>query len=148
MRISRKKKLVSEINVVPYIDVMLVLLVIFMVTAPMLVTGVSVDLPDANAEQISVDVVDEPLVISGQCIGTGCSKVVEYRLFANAGGDERKAITIDELKNLVSKIMIAKPDTKVQLKGDSRLNYQAVMEIAVALQDSGVESISFVAEPP
>lgn len=147
MRNRRKKKLVSEINVVPYIDVMLVLLVIFMVTAPMLVTGVSVDLPDANAEQIVVDVVEEPLVISGRCV-KGCQEDVDFQLFANAGGDENKSISIGELKELVTKIMIAKPDTKVQLKGDSRLNYQAIMEIAVALQDSGVPSISFVAEPP
>ncbi|NBR75570.1 MAG: protein TolR, partial [Gammaproteobacteria bacterium] len=93
-RLSRRnrKRLVSEINVVPYIDVMLVLLVIFMVTAPMLTPGVPIELPEASTEPLPVNADEEPLVISMN--GQG-------QLFINIGGDGETAVSLGVIKDRV-----------------------------------------------
>ena len=129
----------SEINVVPYIDVMLVLLVIFMVTAPMLTPGVPVDLPEAAAEPLPVDAEEEPLVISVNTSG---------ELFINVGGDIETPVPLGVVKDRVMKVLAAKPATPVQLRGDSQLNYGVIMEVMGALQIAGVKSIGLVAEIP
>ena len=141
-RLSRRQKkgrLVSEINVVPYIDVMLVLLVIFMVTAPMLTPGVPIELPEAATEPLPVDADEEPLVISMNRAG---------ELFINVGGEGNEAVTIGTIKDRVMKVLAAKPQTQVQLRGDTALNYGTVMEVMGALQEVGVTSIGLVAETP
>ena len=135
----QKKRLVSEINVVPYIDVMLVLLVIFMVTAPMLTPGVPIDLPEAATEPLPVDTDNEPLVISVNTSG---------ELFINVGGDEETPVSLGVIKDRVMKVLAAKPGTAVQLRGDSQLDYGVVMEVMGALQIAGVKSIGLVAETP
>ena len=140
-RLSRRnrKRLVSEINVVPYIDVMLVLLVIFMVTAPMLTPGVPIELPEALTEPLPDDADQEPLVISVN--GQG-------RLFINIGGDGETAVSLGVIKDRVMKVLAAKPGTPVQLRGDQGLDYGTVMEVMSALQGVGVTSIGLVAETP
>ena len=140
-RVSRRnrKRLVSEINVVPYIDVMLVLLVIFMVTAPMLTPGVPIELPEASTDPLPVDTDEEPLVVSMN--GTG-------ELFINIGGNDEIPVTLGVVKDRVMKVLAAKPDTPVQLRGDEGLGYGRVMEVMAALQGVGVTSIGLVAETP
>ena len=140
-RVSRRnrKRLVSEINVVPYIDVMVVLLVIFMVTAPMLTPGVPIELPEASTDPLPVDTDEEPLVVSMN--GTG-------ELFINIGGNGETPVTLGVVKDRVMKVLAAKPGTPVQLRGDEGLDYGRVMEVIAALQGVGVTSIGLVAETP
>lgn len=140
-RVSRRnrKRLVSEINVVPYIDVMLVLLVIFMVTAPMLTPGVPIELPEASTDPLPVDTDEEPLVVSIN--GTG-------ELFINIGGNGETPVTLGVVKDRVMKVLAARPGTPVQLRGDEGLDYGRVMEVMAALQGVGVTSIGLVAETP
>ena len=140
-RVSRcnRKRLVSEINVVPYIDVMLVLLVIFMVTAPMLTPGVPIELPEASTDPLPVETDEEPLVVSMN--GTG-------ELFINIGGNGETPVTLGVVKDRVMKVLAAKPGTPVQLRGDEGLDYRRVMEVMAALQGVGVTSIGLVAETP
>ena len=140
-RVSRRnrERLVSEINVVPYIDVMLVLLVIFMVTAPMLTPGVPIELPEASTDPLPVDTDEEPLVVSMN--GTG-------ELFINIGGNGETPVTLGVVKDRVMKVLAAKPGTPVQLRGDEGLDSGRVMEVMAALQGVGVTSIGLVAETP
>ena len=140
-RVSRRnrERLVSEINVVPYIDVMLVLLVIFMVTAPMLTPGVPIELPEASTDPLPVDTDEEPLVVSMNETG---------ELFINIGGNGETPVTLGVVKDRVMKVLAAKPGTPVQLRGDEGLDYGRVMEVMAALQGVGVTSIGLVAETP
>lgn len=134
-----KRRMIAEINVVPYIDVMLVLLVIFMVTAPMMTPGVPIDLPEVSSEPLPVDENDEPLVISMNRAG---------ELFINVGGDETVAVSLETIGDRVTRVLSAKPSTFVQLRSDTGLEYGAVMEVMGVLQASGVTSIGLVAETP
>lgn len=130
---ERRKRLMSEINVVPYIDVMLVLLVIFMITAPLLSTGIEVELPQAAAKP--VDTRDnETLVLTIN--GKG-----EYFL------DGRK-ITPAALRERVGKILRLRPQTPVVVRGDRRVPYGEVVEAMSLLQAAGAPSVGLVTEPP
>src|SRR5580765_3782561 len=119
MRSPRKRRLIGEINVVPYIDVMLVLLIIFMVTAPLLTQGIEVDLPKAAAEPIDTGRNDEPLVLSVDARG---------RLFLNVGDDKNAAIDPEQVVRLVSAVLRRKPETPVLVKGDQKVAYGRVVE--------------------
>lgn len=138
-RRRQKKGLVSDINVVPYIDVMLVLLVIFMVTAPMLTSGVTIELPEASTEPMNIETNEEPLIVSVRTNG---------ELFINVGGEESSPVTLGVVKDRVMKVLAARPQTQVQLRGDTRLDYGTLMQVMSALQDAGVVSIGLVAEAP
>ena len=138
-RRRQKKGLVSDINVVPYIDVMLVLLVIFMVTAPMLTSGVTIELPEASTEPMNIETNEEPLIVSVRTNG---------ELFINVGGEETSPVTLGVVKDRVMKVLAARAQTQVQLRGDTRLDYGTLMQVMSALQDAGVVSIGLVAEAP
>ena len=130
---KRRKKLMSEINVVPYIDVMLVLLVIFMITAPLLSQGVKVDLPRAAAQP--VDSQDrETLVVTVDREG---------RYFL----DDRR-ITSEELTRKVAAILRARPQTPVLIRGDRQSNYGEVVRAMTLLQSAGAPSVGLLTEPP
>jgi biopolymer transport protein TolR len=130
---KRRKKLMSEINVVPYIDVMLVLLVIFMITAPLLSQGVKVDLPQAAAQP--VDSQDrETLVVTVDREG---------RYFL----DDRR-ITSEELRRKVAAILRARPQTPVLIRGDRQSNYGEVVKAMTLLQSAGAPSVGLLTEPP
>ena len=130
---KRRKKLMSEINVVPYIDVMLVLLVIFMITAPLLSQGVKVDLPRAAAQP--VDSQDrETLVVTVDREG---------RYFL----DDRR-ITPEELTRKVAAILRARPQTPVLIRGDRQSNYGEVVRAMTLLQSAGAPSVGLLTEPP
>ncbi|CAH0991624.1 Biopolymer transport protein ExbD [Sinobacterium norvegicum] len=132
----KKRKSMAEINVVPYIDVMLVLLIIFMVTAPMLTQGVKVNLPDAPAEPIG-KVDDEPLIVSIKADGS---------YYLNISKNAKDAISVDELTDRVSKILRAKPATPILVWGDAQVPYGQVVELMTVLQGAGAPSVGLVTE--
>lgn len=132
-----KRKLASEINVVPYIDVMLVLLVIFMVTAPMLVQGVKVELPRVDSTPIEQSD-DEPLIVSVKADGS---------YYLNLGEEPKKAVSLAELKSNVSKVLSAKPETSVLVWGDQNVRYGVVVSLMGELQAAGVPDVGLVTDP-
>ncbi|WP_323846851.1 protein TolR [Microbulbifer magnicolonia] len=137
-RKGTKKKLVSEINVVPYIDVMLVLLIVFMVTAPLLMQGVKVDLPDAPSAPIE-DTDDEPLIVSVRADGT---------YYLNLGEEEKVARPLAEIKETVAKVLRQKPKTPVLVWGDTDAKYGLIVSAMTHLQQAGAPSVGLVTEPP
>ncbi|MDA8752712.1 protein TolR [Halieaceae bacterium] len=128
----------SEINVVPYIDVMLVLLIIFMVTAPMLMQGVKVDLPEADADPVE-NQDSEPLIVSIDSQG---------QLFLNLGGQEDQVLTLATIKQRVSAVIRRSPEKPVLVWGDRAVAYGNVVTVMAALQDAGAPSVGLVTEPP
>jgi biopolymer transport protein TolR len=137
VRNRRGRRLMGEINVVPYIDVMLVLLVIFMVTAPMLSQGIKVELPKAAAEPIQTDKLD-PLVLSIDRDG---------RMFLNIG-DPRAPLTAERALEVASAAMRREPERPVLVKADTAVPYGRVVEGMVLLQQSGAKKVGFVTQPP
>ena len=132
-----KRKPMAEINVVPYIDVMLVLLIIFMVTAPMLMQGVKVDLPEASADPVE-NQDSEPLIVSVNAGG---------ELFLNLG-DEKQVLALATIKDRVSKVIKRSPDKPVLIWGDRSVPYGEVVTVMVALQEAGAPSVGLVTENP
>lgn len=135
-RVKNRRKLNAEINVVPYIDVMMVLLVIFMITAPMLTQGVDVDLPEVGAEPVD-DKDEEPMVVTVNAEG-------EY--FINIGGDPMQATSLEAVGERVGKILSSNPAKTVLVKGDKAVNYERVVELMVVLQGAGAPSVGLVTE--
>ena len=127
----QKRKLMGEINVVPYIDVMLVLLVIFMVTAPLLTQGIEVDLPKAAAEPIQDAPNTPPLVLSVD----------------KEGNHEDKPTTGEEVIRRVGIVLRTSPETQILVKADRAVPYGNVVGAMVVLQQGGAESIGFVTDP-
>ena len=127
----------SEINVVPYIDVMLVLLIIFMVTAPMLMQGVKVDLPEASADPVE-NQDSEPLIVSVNAGG---------ELFLNLG-NEKQVLALATIQDRVSKVIKRSPDKPVLIWGDRSVPYGEVVTVMVALQEAGAPSVGLVTENP
>jgi biopolymer transport protein TolR len=132
-----KRKPMSEINVVPYIDVMLVLLVIFMITAPLLTKGVEVDLPETSAEPMPQNA-SEPIVLTVDAKG---------RYYLNIGDAPDKPISNDKLKKIVATVLKNKPNTPVLVRGDGEVNYQKVITAMSVLKSAGVPKVGLVTEP-
>ncbi len=132
-----KRKPMSEINVVPYIDVMLVLLIIFMVTAPMLMQGVKVDLPEAAADPVE-NQDSEPLIVSVNASG---------ELFLNTG-NEKQVLSLATIRDRVGAVMRRNPDKPVLIWGDEAVPYGEVVTVMVALQQAGAPSVGLVTETP
>ena len=132
----------SEINVVPYIDVMLVLLVIFMITAPLLNLGVEVELPEADAEPLDTQQSDEPLIVTVLKNGD---------LYLNAGGDldgtSSGLIDGESLVITVSAIVRRNPDIQVLVGGDRAVGYGEVYNAMVLLQKAGVHKVGLMSDP-
>jgi biopolymer transport protein TolR len=132
----------SEINVVPYIDVMLVLLVIFMITAPLLNLGVEVELPKADAEPLDTQQNDEPLVVTVLLNGD---------LYLNAGGDldgtSSGLIDPETLVSTVGAIVRRNPKIQVLVGGDERVGYGEVYNVMVLLQKAGVTKVGLMSDP-
>ncbi|MEK9593646.1 MAG: protein TolR [Luminiphilus sp.] len=134
----RRRRMLAEINVVPYIDVMLVLLVIFMVTAPMLMQGVEVDLPDAAAAPVK-DQDAEPLIVSINDRG---------ELFLNLGANEKQALELATVRQRVAAVLRRTPDKPVLVWGDEQVPYGQVVTVMTALQEAGAPSVGLVTESP
>ncbi|MFT5033595.1 MAG: biopolymer transport protein TolR, partial [Bacteroidia bacterium] len=130
-------KPMADMNVVPYIDVMLVLLIVFMVTAPLLMQGVQVELPKAPAEPMG-EQKDEPLIVSVKADGS---------LYINVG-DSEKARLLEDIAERVRKVMKQKPETKVLVWGDQAVRYGEVVSLMAALQSAGAPSVGLVTENP
>lgn len=141
----QKRKPVSEMNVVPYIDVMLVLLVIFMVTAPMLNQGVKVDLPQVASEVLPSDSNQQVLTLSVLADGTYYWNLGET---VDTENRTETAISLEEMTEGVAKIMRARPDTLVYIRGDREVNYGVVVAAMAALQQSGVPNVGLITEAP
>ncbi|MFT3806861.1 protein TolR [Arenimonas sp.] len=136
IRRHRKRKLKSEINVVPYIDVMLVLLIIFMVTAPLLNLGVDIDLPKSNAK--SVETKKDPIVVSVDAEGG-------YTLKLQDAGRER--VDAAQLAAKVGAVVKANPDIAVFVAGDGKASYDTVYQAMVLLQTAGVQKVGLMSKP-
>ncbi|HZD51811.1 MAG TPA: protein TolR [Woeseiaceae bacterium] len=134
----QKRKLMGEINVVPYIDVMLVLLIIFMVTAPLLTQGVKVELPKAGAEPLETESSRPPIVVSVDREGN---------LYINHGGDEDKPANAQRIVTVTSSILKEQPETPVLVKADRAVPYGNVVGAMVLLQQAGADNIGFVTDP-
>ncbi len=133
----KKRRSVSEINVVPYIDVMLVLLIIFMVTAPLLKQGVEVDLPTAPANPLDADS-PEPIVITVDKRGM---------MFLNIALKPDNEISEEALIKQVKAALSREPERPVMVRGDASGPYQNVVATLVLLQQANVESVGLVTEP-
>ncbi|WP_106478212.1 protein TolR [Phytohalomonas tamaricis] len=132
-----RKKLSSELNVVPFIDVMLVLLVIFMITAPMMTQGVQVDLPQVSSEPIdSQD--NEPLIVSVDREGN----------YYISLGDDDQTVSLDNISEQVMKVLNSNPKTPVLVRGDRNVPYGQVIELMGTLQGAGVPNVGLISEPP
>ena len=131
---KRTRKSMAQMNVVPYIDVMLVLLVIFMVTAPMLQSGVAIDAPDADAAVLQSDNQQEPLIILVDQRG-------QYLL---QDGDR---LSSKQLDNYVAQQLVGKRNKAVNIRADGGVEYQYVMTAMVAAQKAGATAINLLADP-
>jgi biopolymer transport protein TolR len=138
MEKRQRRKPMSEINVVPYIDVMLVLLIIFMITAPMLMQGVEVELPEAPSDPID-NQDDEPLIVSVKADGS---------YYISLGGEPDKAQELTVIKDQVGKILKQKPKTPILVWGDKAVSYGIVVTLMSELQDAGAKSVGLVTENP
>ena len=138
MRQRIRKRPMSEINVVPYIDVMLVLLIIFMITAPLLSQGVKVDLPQVPSEPMP-PTDKEPVVISVDNQGD---------FYINYGENQDKPVSAGTLANRVNALKKYQPDIPVFVKGDANVPYGRVVELMALLQSAGVEGVGLVTETP
>ena len=129
---SKGSEPMSEINVTPMVDVMLVLLVIFILTAPLMASSIKLDLPKTDAAKAS----EAPKFVTLVVDKTG-------QIFLND-----KPIVIDELRTSLSQTAVKNPDTEVQLRADEAVPYGKVVEVMGAAQKAGLNRIGFVADAP
>lgn len=132
-----RRKIVAEINVVPYIDVMLVLLIIFMATAATVTLGVKVDLPQSSAEALPTDS-KPPLIASIDKQGL---------YYLDVGESSNTSLTAEEMSALVKAQLAEDKDIQFVVKGDGDVPYKRVVELMVLLQESGVPSLGLMTEP-
>ena len=137
----RRRKLKAEINVVPYIDVMLVLLIIFMITAPLLAEGVKVELPKAGAQPIPPEMMKDskPIVLTIDAGG---------RLFLNYGGKEDEPLDAATVEKRAAAVLRRAPETAVLVRGDYRVAYGEVVGAMTILQRAGASKVGFITQPP
>ena len=142
IRVKARRRPMAEINVVPYIDVMLVLLVIFMITAPLLNLGVEVELPKADAEPLENQQNEEPLVLTVLRNGD---------LYLNAGGDmagiASGMIDPETLVSTVSAIVRRNPELEILVGGDKQVEYGQIYQAMVLLQKAGVQKVGLMSDP-
>ena len=135
---GKRKRLVAEINVVPYIDVMLVLLVVFMITAPMLMQGVEVELPQAPSEVMDENE-DEPILVSIKADGS---------LYVDLLENPDEAKTAEEIADIIGRVLAESPNASVLVWGDRAVSYGEVVGLMTLLQNSGAERVGLVTESP
>jgi biopolymer transport protein TolR len=141
MRKSKNRRLMGQINVVPYIDVMLVLLIIFMVTAPLLQQGITVELPEVDASPLDPDLLqeNEPLILSINAAG---------QFFTNLGATPDEAVT-DEAVMITTRAVVSRnPETPVLIKGDQAVDFGRVAFALALLQQAGATGIGILTDPP
>ncbi len=134
-----RRKPMGEINVVPFIDVMLVLLVIFMITAPMLTQGVQVDLPQVSSEPIEDIENQEPIIATVD---------KEGRFYLSIGGEDQDPISLEQIADRVIILLERRPGTQVLVRGHREVGYGAVVSLMSTLQTAGVSNVGLISEPP
>ncbi len=132
----RRRKLMSDINVVPYIDVMLVLLIIFMVTAPLLQQGIQVDLPKTSTKPIAA-ADDEPIVLSIDAQG---------QYYLNLADDSEKPVSIEQVQKIVKIVLAKKPNLPVLVRGDTKVDYGLVVKAMGVLQQAGAPNVGLITD--
>jgi biopolymer transport protein TolR len=135
---AKKRRAVSEINVVPYIDVMLVLLIIFMITAPIVQQGIEIELPQAAANSLPPEQ-QEPVILT-------VSKTGDYYL--NIGDNLKDPVSDETVVKRISLVLKQKPQTPVLVRGDKDADYGSVTTAMVLLQSAGVEKVGLMTEQP
>ena len=138
---SRRRRLMSQINVVPYIDVSLVLLIIFMITAPLLTRGVKVELPHANAKPLSQKDMEQhqPLVLTVDKTG---------RLYMNVGDHPDKPVSPGRVVAMAMIVLKRSPKTPVLVRGDTGASYGEVVRGMTLLQSAGATNIGLITQNP
>ena len=138
IRTKGRRRPMAEINVVPYIDVMLVLLVIFMITVPLLTPGVKVELPQADAEPLPQEA-DDPVVVSVDADGAW---------YIDVGEGKNDPVEADVLVARVAAVLRHKPKTPIMVRGDRNVDYGRVIEAMVMIQAAGAPSVGLITEVP
>ena len=138
MRYRDKKKLLAEINVVPYIDVMLVLLLVFMITTPLLYQGLDVDLPTTEANEIDTSKFEEPLIV--EVNSKGIIRIIQEENF-------NEQVSEQDLADTIISIYKNKKIDKVYVKGDKTIEYEKIIRIISILNKGGVENIGLITLP-
>lgn len=139
MSTRQRRKPVSDMNVVPYIDVMLVLLIIFMVTAPMLVQGVDVDVPQVASGPLNIDEREQYVIVALQADG---------QAFIERGNEEPATVDDPEITGYVAGVLEAQPQLRVLLRADQSVPYGRVMAVMSRLQVGGIDSVGLITEAP
>jgi biopolymer transport protein TolR len=138
--VTKGRRLMGEINVVPYIDVMLVLLIIFMITAPLLTQGVKVDLPKAGAEPLDPQMLKNaiPIVLTVDREG---------RLFLSIGGNPQSALDAEVVGARTTAALRRNPESPVLVRADNGVAYGHVVQAMVILQKAGAKKVGFITDP-
>ena len=138
----KRRKPMSEINVVPYIDVMLVLLIVFMITAPLLTQGIKVELPQENSKPLTIDKDEISLVVSINAQG-------KYFLsLGDIAEQAQKSMTLTEVASKVEKILRQNPTVPILIEGDKSVNYGVLIKLMTVLENSGAKGIGLITQPP
>ncbi len=135
-KVRRKRKLSSDINVVPYIDIMLVLLVVFMVTAPLFSQGYNVELPAVNSKPLQLNRQTQ-VVIS----------ITESGVYYYNQGQRNERLTLRQIQTKLQALQKSKDELEVFIKGDTKIQYGAVMTLMGSLQQSGIENVGLITQP-
>ncbi len=138
---TQRRKPMAEINVVPLIDVMLVLLIVFMVTTPLITQGVKVDLPQANSEVVEEDE-EQSLVVSINAEG------MYFISLGESTQENPEPVPLELLGENVAKIMAANPEVPVFLEADAVINYGVVMSLLSTLESAGTKGVRLITQPP
>jgi len=138
MKYRNKKRLMSEINIVPYIDVMLVLLLVFMITTPLLYEGLDIDLPSTEGNDVDITKFEEPLIV--EINSKGIIRVIQKDNF-------NEQVQEKDLADTIISIYKNKKIDKVYVKGDKKIEYEKVIRLISILNEGGVENIGLITLP-
>ena len=138
MKYRKNRKLLAEINIVPYIDVMLVLLLVFMITTPLLYQGLEIDLPTTEANEVDISKFEEPLIV--EINSKGIIRIIQKDNF-------NEQVNEEDLADTIISIYKNKKIDKVYLKGDKKIEYEKVIRLISILNKGGVENIGLITLP-
>ena len=138
MPYSKRKKIIHEMNVIPYIDVMLVLLLVFMIAAPLMYQGLEVNLPETNSKEINLNNFKEPLIIDVN---------ENKKIFVIYGEKFKQLVTMKDLPKVIQSIYKSKKINNVYIRGDKNVSYQKIIETISILNNSGITNIGLITVP-
>lgn len=138
MPYSKRKKIIHEMNVIPYIDVMLVLLLVFMIAAPLMYQGLEVNLPETTSKEINLNNFKEPLIIDVN---------ENTKIFVIYGEKFKQLVTMKDLPKVIQSIYKKKKINNVYIRGDKNVSYQKIIETISILNNSGITNIGLITVP-